>query len=249
MDTLETSEQTEVEAHNTNGTSNPDDEHQNGHISEAEIDQIKKIVQPITDQESKLEEKATTEEEEEIINTESIEISQILADNAADQSDAHMAKDSNSIEFTYTSLDEVKSDSDENKKNDLIQSESNDKIELANNKFESIDSQLNTNLEQSPPPPPSVVTTTISNNETNDEASLKKLSFDSVIERVKSNRVTNKEVCSYVLNLLVSGEFDLEKNFVIQNFKSILYMIQVIKCASSSLKVSFINFFLLSLVK
>ena len=238
MDTLETSEQTEVEAHNTNGTSNPDDEHQNGHISEAEIDQIKKIVQPISDQESKLEEKATAEEEE-IINTESIEISQVLVDNAADQSDAHMAKDSNSIEFTYTSLDEVKSDSDENKQNDLIQSESNDKKELTNSKFESIDSQLNTNLEQSPPPP-SVVTTTISNNETNDEASLKKLSFDSVIERVKSNRVTNKEVCSYVLNLLVSGEFDLEKNFVIQNFKSILYMIQVIKCASSSLKVDLI---------
>lgn len=239
MDTLETSEQIEVEAHNTNGTSNPDDEHQNGHISEAEIDQLKKIVQPITDQESKLEEKATAEEEE-IINTESIEKSQVLVDNAADQSDSHMAKDSNSIEFTYTSLDEVKSDSDENKQNDLIQSESNDKKELTNNKFESIDSQLNTNLEQSLPPPPSVVTTTISNNETNDEASLKKLSFDSVIERVKSNRVTNKEVCSYVLNLLVSGEFDLEKNFVIQNFKSILNMIQVIKCASSSLKVDLI---------
>ena len=134
MDTLETSEQTEAEAHNTNGTSNPDDEHQNGHISEAEIDQIKKIVQPITDQESKLEEKATAEEEE-IINTESIEISQVLVDKAADQSDAHIAKDSNSIEFTYTSLDEVKSDSDENKQNDLIQSESNDKKDLTNNKF------------------------------------------------------------------------------------------------------------------
>lgn len=72
-----------------------------------------------------------------------------------------------------------------------------------------------------------------------DADSLKKLPFDTIIERVKLNRVTNKEVCNYVLNLLVGGEFDLEKNFVIQNIKSILHMIQVIKCAQPSLKVNF----------
>ena len=69
------------------------------------------------------------------------------------------------------------------------------------------------------------------------EDSLKKMPFDSIIENVKLNRIANKEVCNYILNLLVNGEFDLEKNFVIQNMKSIMLMIQVIKCARPSLKV------------
>ena len=70
------------------------------------------------------------------------------------------------------------------------------------------------------------------------------LEIDEFINKVKQNSVSNKDVCNYMLNLLVSGEFDLEKNFVIQNVKSILHLIQVIKCAQPSLKV---NFFFLNL--
>jgi hypothetical protein len=70
------------------------------------------------------------------------------------------------------------------------------------------------------------------------EDSIKKMSFDSIIENVKLNKIANKEVCDYILNLLVNGEFDLEKKFVIQNIKSIMHMIQVIKCARPSLKVN-----------
>jgi hypothetical protein len=68
--------------------------------------------------------------------------------------------------------------------------------------------------------------------------SIKKLSFDEIIDRVRVNSIANKEVCNYILNLLVGGEFDLEKNFVIRNINSILNMIQVIKCARPALKVS-----------
>ena len=67
-------------------------------------------------------------------------------------------------------------------------------------------------------------------------SSIKNLSFDSIIEKVKLNQLANKDVCNYILNLLVDGEFDLEKNFVIKNINSILNMIQVIKCANTSLK-------------
>ena len=77
--------------------------------------------------------------------------------------------------------------------------------------------------------------------ETTNEPPLKSLSFDSIIEKVKLNKVSNKEVSNYVLNTLVGGEFDLEKNFVIQNYKSILLMIQVIKCANPSLKVNTVD--------
>ena len=68
--------------------------------------------------------------------------------------------------------------------------------------------------------------------------STRHLSFDVIIERVKLNHIANKDVCNYMLNLLVDGEFDLEKNFVIKNVNSILNLIQVIKCARSSLKVT-----------
>ena len=71
----------------------------------------------------------------------------------------------------------------------------------------------------------------------NEADTLKSLPFDTIIEKVKANKAKNKEVCTYVLNLLVGGEFDLEKNFVIQNVKSIMNMIQVIKCAQPQLKV------------
>lgn len=70
------------------------------------------------------------------------------------------------------------------------------------------------------------------------EDSIKRMSFDSIIENVKLNKIANKEVCDYILNLLVNGEFDLEKKFVIQNIKSIMHMIQVIKCARPALKVN-----------
>jgi hypothetical protein len=73
----------------------------------------------------------------------------------------------------------------------------------------------------------------------------KVVEIDQFIGLVKLNKVTNKEACNYMLNLLVSGEFDLEKNFIIQNVKSILNMIQVIKCAHPSLKVNdFKNLFI-----
>jgi hypothetical protein len=68
----------------------------------------------------------------------------------------------------------------------------------------------------------------------NDDA---KRSLDSILEKLKQNQLSNQEVTNYVLNLLVGGEFDLEKNFIIKHINNILYMIQVIKCApESSLK-------------
>ena len=63
------------------------------------------------------------------------------------------------------------------------------------------------------------------------------LVFDEIIDRLRENRISNKDVCNYILNLLVGGEFDLEKNFIIKNVTSILKMIQVIKCANPALKV------------
>lgn len=65
--------------------------------------------------------------------------------------------------------------------------------------------------------------------------------FDQVIDKLRENQISNKDVCNYILNLLVGGEFDLEKNFIIKNVTSILKMIQVIKCANPALKV--INLF------
>ena len=75
------------------------------------------------------------------------------------------------------------------------------------------------------------------NSQSESEDSIRKMPFDSIIENVKLNKIANKEVCDYILNLLVNGEFDLEKKFIIQNMKSIMHMIQVIKCARPSLKV------------
>lgn len=61
-----------------------------------------------------------------------------------------------------------------------------------------------------------------------------KKSLESILEKLKQNQISNKEVINYVLNLLVGGEFDLEKNFIIKHVNNILYMIQVIKCAPVS---------------
>jgi hypothetical protein len=68
------------------------------------------------------------------------------------------------------------------------------------------------------------------------DKSMDKQNLDKILEKLKTNQITNKEVVDYILNLLVGGEFDLEKNFIIKNVNNILYMMQVIKCASSSLK-------------
>ncbi|CAF0718488.1 unnamed protein product [Brachionus calyciflorus] len=65
---------------------------------------------------------------------------------------------------------------------------------------------------------------------------LTNLQIDVMIDKIRQNSISNKDVCNYVLNLLVDGEFDLEKNFVIKNYKTILLMMQVIKCANPSLK-------------
>lgn len=65
-------------------------------------------------------------------------------------------------------------------------------------------------------------------------ADKKQLEF--IMEKLKCNQVSNKEVVDFVLNLLVGGSFDLEKNFIISHKNNILYMIQVIKCASDTLK-------------
>lgn len=69
-----------------------------------------------------------------------------------------------------------------------------------------------------------------------DQLDIKKLPFDELIDKVRQNQVANKDVCNYVLNMLVDGEFDLEKNFVIKNHTTILLMMQVIKCADGHLK-------------
>jgi len=201
------------------------------------------------------------EDQENVSLVEKVETSQNIEENlnhVADDSSSqtkNLMSGSLSVEFTYTSLDEVKSDSDEQHVDDAFVKNSQ-ALETIENKQsqnpDSIDSQLNgttENLETVSSCSNIVEQVDLSstnnaafaNENGTDEEPLKKLSFDSVIERVKSNRVTNKEVCNYVLNLLVSGEFDLEKNFVIQNVKSILLMIQVIKCATPSLKVSGFN--------
>jgi hypothetical protein len=64
-----------------------------------------------------------------------------------------------------------------------------------------------------------------------------KLSVDAVLDRLRSESITNKEVCDFILNMLVNGQFDLEKNFVITNINSIMNLMQVIKVAQPSLKV------------
>jgi hypothetical protein len=82
------------------------------------------------------------------------------------------------------------------------------------------------------------------NNDVNNANKKPGMDIDEFIDEVKQNRVSNKDACNYMLNLLVSGEFDLEKNFIIQNVNNILNLIQVIKCAQPSLKVgSFLSKF------
>ena len=132
-------------------------------------------------------------------------------------------KSSNSNEFTYTSLGSSRPDDldDVNVNEDQMPSEEKKK-EIH---IEAIDLSLNKGKDD-----PGTVSD-------QSDDSIKKLPFDEIIDRVKTNRIANKDICNYVLNLLVGGEFDLEKNFVIKNEKSIMHMIQVIKCAKPALKV------------
>ena len=135
-----------------------------------------------------------------------------------------------SIEFTYTTFDSVKEDySDENpvviqkSVDEPIQSEEH--AEPSDSCPERSDPDLNTSDKKQ-------IDAVKANNKFED---------DEFISLVKLNKISNKEVCNHMLNLLVSGEFDLEKNFVIQNVKSILNLIQVIKCAQPTLKVHMIK--------
>jgi hypothetical protein len=164
-------------------------------------------------------------------------------------------KHSNSAEFTYTSLGEMKVNADD----EILQQEQaklqqpavsyreppqhqasfgEENVQINNTdqkasvltSLTDIEAQQHESLKKQD---------SLAFNSDKEEDSLLKLPFDSIIEKVKQNRLSHKEVSNYVLNLLVGGEFDLEKNFVIQNLKNILLMIQVIKCATPSLKVRF----------
>jgi hypothetical protein len=163
-------------------------------------------------------------------------------------------KHSNSVEFTYTSLGEVKvnvddemSQHEQNKQQQSVASHKEPPQHQAS--FGEENGQPNNNVDRQA----SVLTSltdvsgqpheglkkqeSLAYTSDKEEDSLQKLPFDTIIEKVKQNRLSHKEVSNYVLNLLVGGEFDLEKNFVIQNLKNILLMMQVIKCATPSLKV------------
>lgn len=137
-------------------------------------------------------------------------------------------KNSTSNEFTYTSLGSVRDDEspggvDSPPTTVTSHNETNGK-EL---RIDSVELSLAKKV--------SSESSTTSLQQQIDEG-IKRLPFDEIIDRVKSNKIANKDICNYVLNLLVGGEFDLEKNFVIKNVKSILLMIQVIKCARPALK-------------
>lgn len=161
-------------------------------------------------------------------------------------------KTSASNEFTYTSLAGVSRPDDEV---DLVDStnQSQEPVQTAplvaqdDQLAINLNEQLNLDNKKQMVRESSVNSVDLQSVSIQDD-SLKRFTIDEVIDKVKLNSVSNKEVCNYILNLLVDGEFDLEKNFVIKNINSILHMIQVIKCAQPSLKVrSLFVYFLLSL--
>jgi hypothetical protein len=45
-----------------------------------------------------------------------------------------------------------------------------------------------------------------------------------IIDKIKTCQMTNKEIINYVLNMLVDGEFDMEKNFVIRNHHALRFV-------------------------
>ena len=156
-------------------------------------------------------------------------------------------KTSASNEFTYTSLAGVSRPDEEvdladspNQPQEIVQSSPS--IAQATTPDDhlatSLNEQINLNNKKQMVRESSVNSVDLQSVSIQDD-SLKRFTIDEVIDKVKLNSVSNKEVCNYILNLLVDGEFDLEKNFVIKNINSILHMIQVIKCAQPSLKVRF----------
>ncbi|XP_052226575.1 neurobeachin-like isoform X2 [Dreissena polymorpha] len=64
----------------------------------------------------------------------------------------------------------------------------------------------------------------ILNSKGNDE-----LKFGLLIGLIKVNQVSDKDVVNTVLHLLVSGEFDIEANFVIQDPQNIVQMLKVVE--------------------
>lgn len=132
---------------------------------------------------------------------------------------------SRSAEFTYTTFGEVQVESsDESSQiNSDKPKDETEKSDPVTAEPEKVEAEMK-----------SIVPDKIEAKHSGDQ---KQLEINEFINKVKQNSITNQEVCNYMLNLLVSGEFDLEKNFVIQNVKSILHLIQVIKCSQPALKV------------
>jgi hypothetical protein len=172
----------------------------------------------------------------------------------ATKGDATLSQ-SMSNEFTYTTFGKPPdSDEHQNDDNSSLASPSGvnfDKLIVSESALaekstlQSKNDKLDSDIEPHLPSGPSESKMDNSQSESESD-SIKKMPFDTIIENVKLNKIANKEVCDYILNLLVNGEFDLEKKFVIQNMKSIMHMIQVIKCARPSLKVIEASFYFLN---
>lgn len=178
----------------------------NGHLSDNKAEESK------TDKQEFVEEKL-----EQINLTDS-------KDSKDDESKNNILQ-SKSSEFTYTTFEADRSDSsDESQPPAIGEPEQLPTVDEKDQKFETeINGSSEASLQQS-------------SSKVNDDEATKRLEVDEFIKKVKQNQISNKDACTYMLNLLVSGEFDLEKNFIIQNIKSIMSLIQVIKCAQPSLK-------------
>ena len=130
---------------------------------------------------------------------------------------------SKSSEFTYTTFEAARSDSEEN----------------TVSQCEVADEDVAAGRERAKSEEPVADKFVKAGEGVNSSALAGDVGIDAFLDKVKMDEVNNKDVCNYMLNLLVGGEFDLEKNFIIQNVKSILHLIQVIKCAKqASLKVN-----------
>jgi len=183
-----------------------------------------------------------SKEEHESSHVEQQQAEQLTVDESNQNHEAtnQQMNTSASTEFTYTSLAGVSRPDDEV---DLVESP-NQPQELFRTTTTQNEHQLDIHLNQQldlndkkPIVRESSVNSVDLQSVSIQDDSLKRFTIDEVIDKVKLNSVSNKDVCNYILNLLVDGEFDLEKNFVIKNINSILHMIQVIKCAQPSLKV------------
>lgn len=130
---------------------------------------------------------------------------------------------SKSNEFTYTTFEVPRSDSEDNTASQ--QSEPAEDSVAQANQQEPEKQEEQEKKEAALPEKRTEQTKSSSACENKD------MEIDAFLDKVKMGELNNKDVCNYMLNLLVSGEFDLEKNFIIQNVKSILNLVQVIKCA------------------